>query len=444
MREHKNKENFENTFNNHTAGEFIFTQDLTESLSLLGTRLCYTKSLREDVEFSLKSVTEFYDGDLSCMIEADEKTWSMLGWYSRTNREMTIEYVCEFLKLFSCKCWTNEVPSGKDVISLDTTKLKESDPVEYRKFRKCGINSIMAVPCCHRPLRFLIVCNSKRYMMEERYLKSVSSLFLSWVTEWRLLEENREVHLQELIKKSNDVVINLFCNIEIHTKKGILTEREINSPKFCRVLVYLLLHRNSPMSSREISEELWFEEKSENQGDKVKSLISRFKKVFSKISEYPLIVSSAKGYQINPELNAITDMDTFEQFYSQARKETFFQKKIELYQKALALYKGDILPLDSMEHWLLAREVTYQRMHLEMYNELMKIYLGLKNLKSVKYYSWEMLKKNWANVDAYYWLVLYYKENETLFWGSWKRRILEMAEHNLLEDEYEELLSRLP
>lgn len=366
------------------------------------------------------------------------------GWYSHTHREITIANIRELLDLFSCKCWTNEVQSGKDIIALDITKLKESDPIEYRKFRKCGINSIMAVSCCHRPLRFLIVCNSKRYMMKERYLKSVSSLFLSWVTEWRLLEEGREFHFQESIKKSNDVVINLFCNIEIHTKKGVLTEREINSPKFCRVLVYLLLHRNSSMTSRELSEELWFEEKSENQGDKVKSLISRFKKVFSEISDCPLIVSSAKGYQINPELNVITDIDTFEQFYSQARKETSFLKKIELYQKAVALYKGDILPLDSMEHWLLAREVTYQHMYLEMYNELMKIYLGLKNLKSVKYYSWEMLKNNWANADVYYWLVIFYKEKETFCWKSWKRRILEMAERNLLEEEYEELLARLP
>ena len=366
------------------------------------------------------------------------------GWYSHTHREITIANIRELLDLFSCKCWTNEVQSGKDIIALDITKLKESDPIEYRKFHKCGINSIMAVSCCHRPLRFLIVCNSKRYMMKERYLKSVSSLFLSWVTEWRLLEEGREFHFQESIKKSNDVVINLFCNIEIHTKKGVLTEREINSPKFCRVLVYLLLHRNSSMTSRELSEELWFEEKSENQGDKVKSLISRFKKVFSKISEHPLIVSSANGYQINPKLNVITDIDTFEKFYSQARKETSFLKKIELSQKALALYEGDILPLDSMEHWLLAREVTYQHMDLEMYNELMKIYLGLKNLKSVKYYSWEMLKNNWANADVYYWLVIFYKEKETFCWKSWKRRILEMAERNLLEEEYEELLARLP
>lgn len=79
MKEHKNKENFENIFNNHTAEDIIFTQDLAESLSLLGAKLCHTKSLRKDVEFSLKSVTEFYDGDLSCLIESDEKTWSMLA-----------------------------------------------------------------------------------------------------------------------------------------------------------------------------------------------------------------------------------------------------------------------------------------------------------------------------------------------------------------------------
>lgn len=442
MKEFQINEYFEDMLNHHTVEEIVFAHNLTMNITLLESKIRSDKSLRKMTEASLKSAAEFYEADWACIVESvyDESIWSMLEWHNRTTREMTLENIREFLTLISFKRWGIAARDDKDIIILDVEELKESSPKEYAIFRKCRIHSIMATLCWHYPYRFLIICNPKKYMAQPRYLKTVGFLFLSMVTEWRLLEEGREISLPEAIKNDNDVVINLFENIEIYTKRGVLKEKDINSPKFCCVLVYLLLHKNLPVSSRKISEEIWPEEISKNQGDKVKSLISRFKKVFSTISDDPLLVSTQQGYHLNPELNIITDIGMFEKYYSRARKETVVQKKVELYQKALALYKGDILPLENLEHWLLPRQVGYKNMQLEMFNALMKIYFALNNFKSGEYYAWEILDKEAPNIDVYYWMICF-AEGKQFFYG--KRKILEMAKIALWEEEYEELLSRL-
>ena len=103
-------------------------------------------------------------------------------------------------------------------------------------------------------------------------------------------------------------MVNLFGKLEIYTSKGVLTEAEISSPMICRFLVYMLLHGKHPVPARTIHEHIWPEEDIENAGKKIKSLAYRLQNVFAVISDYRLIISTPMGYQINPELDIVTDI----------------------------------------------------------------------------------------------------------------------------------------
>ena len=77
----------------------------------------------------------------------------------------------------------------------------------------------------------------------------------------------------EIIKTDKDIVINLFDELQIITSKGILTGKDLKSPKISRLIVYLLLHEGRPASPYEIVRDLWNEEDIDRAGMNVKTLI---------------------------------------------------------------------------------------------------------------------------------------------------------------------------
>ena len=111
----------------------------------------------------------------------------------------------------------------------------------------------------------------------------------------------------------------------------------------------------------------------------MRSLFLRFKDVFNFICDERLIISSKKGYQLNPNLNIITDIDLFENYLEKADKELTVQAKIELLKKALSIYKDNLFPTGGSEHWILSTEMKYKYKCLAIYNELMKAYFETQN-----------------------------------------------------------------
>jgi len=172
----------------------------------------------------------------------------------------------------------------------------------------------------------------------------------------------------------------------------------------------------------------------------MRSLFLRFKDVFNFICDERLIISSKKGYQLNPNLNIITDIDLFENYLEKADKELTVQAKIELLKKALSIYKDNLFPTGGSEHWILSTEMKYKYKCLAIYNELMKAYFETCNYVRVEHYAEEALAIEPANEDAYYWLIRVLKMRNSNVMAKGQ---LHMAKHVLDANEYERLEKRL-
>ena len=153
-----------------------------------------------------------------------------------------------------------------------------------------------------------------------------------------------------------------------------------------------------------------------------------------------LVISTAKGYQINPDLNIVTDVEQFDEFWKQSQNAVTLQTKIKLLQDAVSLYKGDIYESASGEHWLMPHEISYRYKCLGICNDLMKLFFDAQNYTSVQYYAHRALELDEANPDAYYWLIRSLKKRDSM--GMVKGEML-MAEHVLGPELYEELLKKL-
>lgn len=201
----------------------------------------------------------------------------------------------------------------------DVESIKYISPIEYNFLKLNNVQTMIAVPFWKRPTGFLIVRNPKRYIKRTSLLQMMAFVAVSSINEKRLMDSTKLNLTPDAIKKDTDIVINLFDNLQIITSKGVLTEADMKSSKMSGLITYLVLHNRYPATPLEIFHALWPEEDDERANSNVKVLVYRLQQIFGLISDYRLIESTRNGYRLNPELNVITDLNIFEEYWNQAQ-----------------------------------------------------------------------------------------------------------------------------
>ena len=429
-------------------GEELHVQysiDYTKTMTALEKQLHSCEDPAVIAMDALKVGATFYEADWCGVIEIDLEmgAWAPVLWYNVAQHGMTVTAFKDLEETKNLERWVDALYACEPIIIPDTHALKDTHPEEYALYERCRADSVLAVPFWKNPTGFMIVRNPKRYNIdpyESGFLQALAFVTFNAITEQKLISRTQKAFSPESIKDDKDIIINLFGKLEIYTSKGVLTEEEISSPRICRFLVYMLLHGKHPVPPRTILEQIWPEEDAENAGTKIKSLAYRLQTAFCVISDTRLIISTLAGYQLNPELDIMTDVQQFEDFWLQAQSAITMQTKLELLRKATEIYRGNIYETASSEHWLMAHELAYRYKCLGVYVEIMRMYYDLQDYTNVQRYAALALNIDKASVDAYYWMIRAMRQRDSL---SMAKGELKMAEHILTDEEYAELLQKL-
>ena len=164
----------------------------------------------------------------------------------------------------------------------------------------------------------------------------------------------------------------------ISTSKGVLKEADFSSPRISRLISYLLISRKNAISPQEITQTLWPDDL-DNPAKNVKGLIYRLRQKFNLISDEPLILSSASGYQLNPELHIMTDYQRFDELVSSAVRASSIINKVDILKNALDLYHGKVLSSADGEHWLIQFSTKYHLSYMGAVSELLRQLDSLHN-----------------------------------------------------------------
>lgn len=439
---------FENTQPEPLMGEELHVQysiDYTKTMTALEKQLHSCEDPAVIAMDALKVGAAFYEADWCGVIEGDleMEAWAPVLWYNVAQHGMTETAFRDLEETKNLERWVDKLYACEPLIIPDTLAIKDSNPEEYALYERCKAKAILAVPFWKNPTGFMIVRNPKRYNIdpyESGFLQALAFVTFNAITEQKLISRTQKAFSPESIKDDKDIIINLFGKLEIYTSKGVLTEEEISSPRICRFLVYMLLHGKHPVPPRTILEQIWPEEDAENAGTKIKSLAYRLQTAFSVISDTRLIISTLAGYQLNPELDIMTDVQQFEDCWLQAQSAITMQTKLELLRKATEIYRGNIYETASSEHWLMAHELAYRYKCLGVYVEIMRMYYELQDYTNVQRYAALALNIDKASVDAYYWMIRAMRQRDSL---SMAKGELKMAEHILTDEEYAELCQKL-
>lgn len=423
--------------------EYIqYAQDVEQTLSQLESQLHNSDDPEEIIMNMLVAAAAFYDGDWAGIMEADltMKIWSTLFWYNRKTDGMTPNRFGDIEEGDDLWRWIDALTDGHPMIITDIEEIRQISPVEYVFLKHNGVQTMVAVPLWKRPTGFLIVRNPKRYLSRSSLLQMMAFVAVSSINEKRLIDSTKRQLIPDIIKTDKDVVINLFDELQIITSKGVLTGKDLKSPKISRLIVYLLRHEGRPASPYEIVRDLWNEDDIDRASMNVKTLVYRFQQMFSQISDYRLIEATTSGYRIHPDLHVITDLQIFENYWNEAQVTADLVAKGHLLKKAMEIFKSGPIPEFSGEQWFMPTVTYYGLRFAGVANQLLTTLDRANDYVCILEYANIAVKALPQNAEMHYWLIY---AMTRLGAPEMARSQKTAAKQMLTEDDYADLLDRL-
>ena len=419
-----------------------YAQDVEKTLSHLESQLHNYDDPKEIILNTLVAVAEFYDGDWAGILEADlvMKVWSPLWWYNRRTKAMTPNTFGDLQEGEYLVRWIDALMHGKPMIIPDTEAIRETNPLEYAFLKANRVHAMIAVPFWKRPTGFLIVRNPKRYISRSSLLKMMAFVAVSSINEKRLMDSTKRQLTPEIIKTDKDIVINLFDELQIITSKGVLTGKDLKSPKISRLVVYLLLHDGRPASPYEIVRDLWNEEDIDRAGMNVKTLVYRFQQMFSQISDHRLIEATSSGYRIHPDLHVMTDLKIFEGYWNEAQVTADLVAKGHLLKKAMEVFKTGPVAEFSGEQWFMPTVAHYGLRFVGVVNQLLTTLDSAKDYVCILEYANTAAKALPKNAEMHFWLIY---AMTRLGAAEMAKSQMAAAKQMLTEEDYTDLINRL-
>lgn len=179
--------------------------------------------------------------------------------------------------------------------------------------------------------------------------------------------------------ESARIRINLLGNFEIFMDGELISKQLESSKKMKNILEYLILNKDRKITFTELEETLWPEEKLSNPSNALKTALHRMRNHLGKYcteeEEREFIITKRGSYQWNPDIACSIDIYEFEELLEKVEEESLsYDEKITLYQKILALYKGDLFQASERQEWLGVKVIHYRNLFIKgmhKYTELL-------------------------------------------------------------------------
>lgn len=412
-----------------------------QSLTLLERELYHLRNPDDIIIGVLEAVCSFYEAEWAGVLDADLDIgiWTPIWWYNTNTGAMQETRLRAFEITEGFSRWEQALKAGESIILSDIEAVRSDSPEEYGEYVRLGVHNIMGAPYFKRSMGFLVVKNPKRYANQISFLQAMAYVVASEAGERKLIDGAKMIVPPMMVKNLTEVYICLFSGLEIYTYHGKLNEERIKSPKICKILVYLLLHKKRSVSARELAEQIWPDD-IEGMVPGVRSLIYRFRKTFRLICDEDLIETVEGKYRINPNLTVVTDLEILDHLYSQASCAENDRSRIHFLKKAAYLYKGSVYPDANTEHWLMPLSVDYQLRFLRIEEELLELLANKGGYQTVYDEAKRALSIEKGNMTLYFWMIVSLVKQGTT---KSAQQVLHSAKSCLTHADYCELIIKL-
>lgn len=215
---------------------------------------------------------------------------------------------------------------------------------EYDFFTHHGVHSLLAVPFSKRLSQgYIGVDNPRKYGSEAAFLFVIAYTVVQELNELKLAK-CLTAATQALQLPKNSARISCFGGLTVEGCKGTLTEADFTSTQCYAMLAYLAVAETNSATATKLALIIWPDESCETPSKSVRNIAYRLCSFLSYAGLEKLVIFSNGIYRLNPEIKVVTDVRLFEDLCNRIEKISDIQEQRKLYEEAVKLYKGNLLP----------------------------------------------------------------------------------------------------
>ena len=167
---------------------------------------------------------------------------------------------------------------------------------------------------------------------------------------------------------SETYYVKTFGGLEITNDNVTVNIVELFGKQLVNLLQVLLFHSEKPVQKDELIDILWPESK--NQSSALKFSIFRLRSELNEIDFFKdkeVIVTTRKGYILNPNLDWNIDFVELQKAYNQINEgaELLDEKEFKIARKIFRLYQGRFYASPSQLHWILQKQEVFRQMYVK-------------------------------------------------------------------------------
>lgn len=167
---------------------------------------------------------------------------------------------------------------------------------------------------------------------------------------------------------SETYYVKTFGGLEITNDNVTVNIVELFGKQLVNLLQVLLFHSEKPVQKDELIDILWPESK--NPSSALKFSIFRLRSELNEIDFFKdkeVIVTTKKGYILNPNLDWNIDFVELQKAYNQINEgaELLDEKEFKIARKIFRLYQGRFYASPSQLHWILQKQKVFRQMYVK-------------------------------------------------------------------------------
>lgn len=167
---------------------------------------------------------------------------------------------------------------------------------------------------------------------------------------------------------SETYYVKTFGGLEITNDNVTVNIVELFGKQLVNFLQVLLFHSEKPVQKDELIDILWPESK--NPSSALKFSIFRLRSELNEIDFFKdkeVIVTTRKGYILNPNLDWNIDFVELQKAYNQINEgaELLDEKEFKIARKIFRLYQGRFYASPSQLHWILQKQEVFRQMYVK-------------------------------------------------------------------------------
>lgn len=167
---------------------------------------------------------------------------------------------------------------------------------------------------------------------------------------------------------SETYYVKTFGGLEITNDNVTVNIVELFGKQLVNLLQVLLFHSEKPVQKDELIDILWPESK--NPSSALKFSIFRLRSELNEIDFFKdkeVIVTTRKGYILNPNLDWNIDFVELQKAYNQINEgaELSDEKEFKIARKIFRLYQGRFYASPSQLHWILQKQEVFRQMYVK-------------------------------------------------------------------------------